>query len=162
MTTAILLAAALAAQVPGPPMSLGDAWRAAQGRDPDILAAEAKRRADREAATQARALSLPKVQAQGDVTVTRTEVDVNLPPDLAPSFGGTQTGGRATTSVQAAMPIYDLGNRADATKLRARRGGRGAVRRRGAGADPARRPGLFRRGRGRGDGGQLCGAVRRL
>lgn len=120
MSSAILLAAALAAQVPGPPMSLGDAWRAAQGRDPDILAAEAKRRADREAATQARALSLPKVQAQGDVTVTRTEVDVNLPPDLAPWFGGTQTGGRATTSVQAAMPIYDLGNRADATKLRAR------------------------------------------
>ena len=90
------------------------------GARPRHLAAEAKRRADREAATQARALSLPKVQAQGDVTVTRTEVDVNLPPDLAPSFGGTQTGGRATTSVQAAMPIYDLGNRADATKLRAR------------------------------------------
>ena len=133
MTTAILLAAALAAQVPGPPMSLGDAWRAAQGRDPDILAAEAKRRADREAATQARALSLPKVQAQGDVTVTRTEVDVNLPPDLAPSFGGTQTGGRATTSVQAAMPIYDLGNRADATKLRAPRRARNSsmARRRG-------------------------------
>ena len=71
MTTAILLAAALAAQVPGPPMSLGDAWRAAQGRDPDILAAEAKRRADREAATQARALSLPKVQAQGDIIEVR-------------------------------------------------------------------------------------------
>ena len=35
-----------APEVPGPPMSLGDAWRAAQGRDPDILAEAARGLAD--------------------------------------------------------------------------------------------------------------------
>lgn len=121
LTLALLLAATPAcAWAQGTTTTLAQAWEAARTHDPDILAAEAQRQADDEAAAQARALARPQVQAQGELTGTHSRVDVTLPADLDADFDGSQNGGRGSVGVQAVLPIYDLGNRADMDQLRSR------------------------------------------
>ena len=118
-----ILAAAVLVASPAQATDLVDSWQAALAHDPDYQGDRAARDAGQEADVQSRALMRPSVQFQGGYQYQTTETDAQLPDDLARSFTGTRSGGRATAGVQAVQPIYDASKRAQSIQLRERAAG---------------------------------------
>ena len=95
-----------------------EAWRAARSHDPSFLGATDMRTSQREAAAQARALFLPKLQLQAGLDDSRSKTDLDVPSAYEALVGGTVKGGKSSLDLILKQPIYDQSALATARALR--------------------------------------------